>query len=86
MRKQIIKTVSFLFVVIVIALLLFGCNYLFCNNKDHQVFINYCVYVNKDTGEAYIYNCGRFEHLIGADGKPIVVNIDNLYEGGENDG
>ena len=86
MRKQIIKIVAFLCAIIIIAFVLFGCKYLFCDNKDHQVFINYCVYVNKDTGEAYIYNCGRFEHLIGADGKPIVVNIDKLYEGGENDG
>lgn len=86
MERPTVKIIAFVCAIVMIALLLFGCNYLFCNNKDHQVFINYCVYVNKDTGEAYIYNCGRFEHLIGADGKPIVVNIDIQNERGDNDG
>ena len=84
MKKQTVK-ITLVCAVIMIVLILFG-SYSFCNNKDYQVFINYCVYVNKDTGEAYTYNCGRFEQLIGADGKPIVVNIDILNERGDNDG
>lgn len=80
MRRRIIKTISFICAVIMMALVLFGCNYIFGNNETNQAFYDYCVYVNKYTGEAYIYAHGRFENLIGADGEPIVVNIDTFTE------
>ena len=76
MNYWIAKALSLLIAVILFAIAICGFYLTRDDNEVKQDYLNYCVYVNKYTGEAFIYTHGRFEAFQGADGKQIVVDID----------
>lgn len=67
----------------IIAAMLLVAILIFLYSTDRTAFsgyYDYCIYVNKETGEAFLYNHGHMEPLYGADGSPVVININVIQE------
>ena len=77
MNGWMVKILSLVCIIALVTVSAYGLYIINNNNKNEQVYLNYCVYINKTTGEAFLYNHGRFEPLYGADKKPIVRELNN---------
>ena len=77
--KQIVLTI---FVILFILFIICGSTVLLMSTHtyqtplDTQEYDDYVIYINRNTHEIYTYEQGHFIPLYGADGEPLIINIE----------